>query len=125
MLIDPSQYKKIEIPILVQGEVNGIVYLKKGDNVNGTGRITIQIYDQVGNKVAETQSESDGYYSYLGLKPGDYILRIDEAQLIKLGYQAEPFQQKATIKPSIDGDFVENLNFVLDANFEISNTKSI
>ncbi|TXD52016.1 hypothetical protein [Polaribacter sp. IC063] len=119
VLVDPNQYKKIEIPILVYGEVTGMVYLKKGENTIGQGRISIQIYDTAGHKVAETLSESDGYYSYLGLKPKDYILRIEKAQLKKLGYRAAPIEQKVTIRPLIKGDFVENLNFVLHSNTEI------
>ncbi|MGK0413688.1 MAG: hypothetical protein ACJA1B_001896 [Polaribacter sp.] len=113
VLVDPHQFKKIEIPILVYGEVTGMIYEDKEDKNLGLGRITIHIYDTLGRKIAETQSESDGYYSYLGLNPGEYLLRIDEDQLKKIGYKAKPIQQKITIKPSITGDFVENLNFVL------------
>ena len=119
VLVDPNQYKKIEIPVLVYGEVTGMVYLKKGEKTTGQGRITVQIYDKAGHKVAETLSESDGYYSYLGLKPEDYSLRIEKAQLKKLGYRATPIEQEVTIRPLIKGDFVENLNFVLHPNTEI------
>jgi hypothetical protein len=96
-----------------------MVYLKKGKKTRGQGRITVQIYDKAGHKVAETLSESDGYYSYLGLKPEDYSLRLDKAQLKKLGYKAAPIEQKVTIRPLIKGDFVENLNFVLHSNTEL------
>jgi hypothetical protein len=119
VLVDPNQYKKIEIPVLVYGEVTGMVYLKKGEKTRGQGRITVQIYDKAGHKVAETLSESDGYYSYLGLKPKDYSLRLEKAQLKKLGYRAAPIEQKVKIRPLIKGDFVENLNFVLHSNTEI------
>ncbi|PQJ76274.1 carboxypeptidase-like regulatory domain-containing protein [Polaribacter glomeratus] len=119
VLVDPNQYKKIEIPILVYGEVTGMIYLKKGERTIGQGRITIQIYDKEGHKVAETLSESDGYYSYLGLKPGNYNLIIEPAQLKKLGYRAAPIQRKVTIKALIKGDFVENLNFVLHSSSDL------
>jgi hypothetical protein len=118
VLIDPHQFKKIEIPVLVFGEVTGIIFENSADQNNGLGRITIQIYDKLGNKVAETQSESDGYYSYLGLKPGEYFLKIDEVQLRKIGYHIDSNQLKVTINPSFSGDFVENLNFILSPTKE-------
>ena len=114
ILVDPNQYKKVDIPILVVGEVSGMVYLNKNDAVKGQGRITIQIYDNKGNKVAETLSESDGYYSYLGLKPGTYSIKINEEQLKKLGYLATPSYQKAVIKVLADGDIVDGLDFTIN-----------
>lgn len=114
VLIDPHQYKKIEIPIHVFGEVTGMVFQESENKNAGLGRISIFIYDNFGRKIGETLTESDGYYSYLGLKPGEYFVRIDEEQLKKLGYKAKPIQHKITIKPLITGDFVENLNFVIN-----------
>jgi len=63
--------------------------------------------------VAETLSESDGYFSYLGLKPGIYMVRIDEEQMEKLGYQSKPLQLKVVIKASVDGDIMDGLDFVI------------
>ena len=111
VLVDPNQYKKVEVPILIMGEVSGMVYLNKGGNINGQRRITIQIYDKKESKVAETLSESDGYFSYLGLKPGEYSVRVDENQLKKLGYEVTPNKKNITIKPSLDGDIVDGVDF--------------
>ncbi len=113
VLVDPNQYKKVDIPILVRGEITGMVYFKKGDIMNGQGRITIHIYDIYGRKVAETLSESDGYFSYLGLKPGEYSVRIDETQLVKLEYQSAPKSRNTVIKVLIDGDLIEGLDFTI------------
>jgi protocatechuate 3,4-dioxygenase beta subunit len=109
VLVDPNQYKKVDVPIISIGEVSGIV----SKNNEGIGRITIQIYDKKGNKVAETLTETDGYYSYLGLKPGEYSTKIDEAQLNKLGYESTPKTHSAVIKASVDGDVIQGLDFNL------------
>lgn len=113
VLVDPHQFKKIEIPVLVFGEVTGMIYEKIESQNNGLGRITIQIFDESGKLVAKTKSEHDGYYSYLGLKPGEYTLQIDEEQLKRIGYKVDKKPLKVTINPSMKGDFVENLNFIL------------
>ena len=90
VLVDPNQYKRVYIPIISVGEVSGMVYLQNDSALRGIGRVVIQIWDKKGNKVAETLSERDGYFDYLGLKPGDYVARIDQKQLTKLDYQSEP-----------------------------------
>jgi hypothetical protein len=113
VLVDPNQYKRVYVPIVSVGEVSGMVYLNTDDAVKGLGRITIQIIDEQGNTVAETLSESDGYFNYLGLKPGIYTVQIDPVQLEKLEYQSKPLQQKVVIKPSVDGDIMDGLEFII------------
>ncbi|MDP3360029.1 MAG: hypothetical protein Q8S41_11865 [Lutibacter sp.] len=115
VLIDPNQYKKVEIPILVMGEVNGMVAMQTNIDKAGQGRITLHIVDQKGNKVAETLSESDGYFSYLGLKPGNYSVKIDPEQLRKLNYQSSPKNQTFTIEKSEEGTIINGISFVLKA----------
>ncbi|NOR74826.1 MAG: hypothetical protein GQ525_06675, partial [Draconibacterium sp.] len=114
VLVDPNQYKKVYVPVLSVGEVSGMVYLNNNNNtVNGLGRITVQIVDKQDKKVAKTLSERDGYFSYLGLKPGNYTVRIDEKQLKKLEYQSVPLSHNLVIKELIDGDIVDGLDFTL------------
>ena len=111
ILVDPNQYKKIEVPILVMGEVSGMVYFNMEDKLKGLGRISLQILNSVGEIVAETLSESDGYFNYLGLKPGKYTVRVDNKQLTKLDYQSSPNLYSADIEVSEDGTIVEGLDF--------------
>jgi hypothetical protein len=115
VLIDPNQYKKVEVPILVMGEVSGTVYLDTEDKMKGLGRLTVQIYDDKNRKVAETLSESDGYFTYLGLKPGSYTIRIDDEQLEQLNYQSIPRMHATIINVSEEGTIVEALDFKVKA----------
>jgi hypothetical protein len=103
------------VPILSVGEISGFIYLNKANISKGLGRITIQVIDKKGNKVAETLSENDGYYNYLGLNPGEYTIRIDEKQLQELGYQAAPSTHNITIKVSVDGVIIDALNFTIQS----------
>lgn len=113
VLVDPNQYKRIYVPILPVGEVNGVVYLISDQSMKGQGRVTVKIYDKKGNKVVETLTEFDGYFSYLGLKPGKYTVRVDEEQLNKLNYQSFPAAHQIEIKISEEGDIIEGLDFKL------------
>ncbi|MFT7386403.1 MAG: hypothetical protein ACI82E_001168, partial [Nonlabens sp.] len=73
VLIDPNQFKRIDVPILAMGEISGMVTIEKENELKGLGRILIKIYEKDSNKVVEEiLSESDGYIYKLGLKPGMY-----------------------------------------------------
>jgi len=122
VLVDPNQFKRVYVPIVAMGEATGMVYKKNDNNLRGIGRITLHIFDKQGNKVAETLSESDGYLSYLGLKPGEYIACVDTAQLRDLNLTVKPLCQGFTIKALEYGDIVNGLEFVLSEKNE--NTKT-
>tara|TARA_B100000787_G_scaffold4379_1_gene3253 strand:+ start:1821 stop:4169 length:2349 start_codon:yes stop_codon:yes gene_type:complete len=113
ILVDPNQYKRVFIPVISVGEISGIVSLRKDENIQGQGRVLIQIFDEKGTKITETLSEFDGYYSYLGLKPGKYTVRVDETQLKNLNYKALPKVHQITIKVSEYGDIIDDLDFTL------------
>jgi hypothetical protein len=115
VLVDPNQYKRVDVPILSVGEISGMVYLNQENEIKGQGRITIQVIDEKGNKVAETLSERDGYYNYLGLNPGRYKIRIDEKQLEKLEYRASPSTYNITIKAFVDGAIIDALDFTIQS----------
>ncbi|MFT7396171.1 MAG: hypothetical protein ACI96G_000919 [Flavobacterium sp.] len=114
VLIDPNQFKRIDVPILSMGEISGMTYIEKENSLKGIGRISIKIYKKDSDKVVtEILSESDGYLYNLGLKPGDYRACIDPEQLSNLDFVAEPACRYFTIKTSKEGDIVEGIDFIL------------
>ncbi|MFT4644218.1 MAG: hypothetical protein ACI8ZX_000619 [Planctomycetota bacterium] len=113
ILVDPNQYKRVFVPVIPVGEIVGMVYLRKGKSLHGQDRITIEIIDEKGNKIAKTLSEYDGYYTYLGLKPGKYTVRLDEKQLKSLNLKALPAAHQITVKVTEYGDVIEGLDFTL------------
>ncbi len=121
VLIDPNQFKRVDVPIIPVGEASGMVYLGRDKKLKGLGRITISFYDAKSNKVvAETLSESDGYIYFLGLEPGEYIARVDSVQLNNLGLRADHSELPFTIKTKEQGDIVGGLDFILrDVNNEL------
>ncbi len=114
----PNHYRKLEIPINVLGELSGMVFLKDKNKIEGQGRILINIYNSEKIKVTSVLSEGDGYFSYLGLKPGNYIAKIDEEQLNQLGFTSNPGKFSFDIEISEFGDIVDNLEFIIEAKKE-------
>jgi len=114
VLIDPNQFKRVDIPVISVGEVSGMAYKSRNSELKGLGRVLIKFYKKNSSiAVAETLSESDGYFYYLGLKPGEYIARIDSVQLSNLGFTAGPPEFPFTIKTAEQGDMVGGFDFIL------------
>jgi len=108
--IDANQFQTIEIPVSVVGEASGNVYLDS----RGQGRILVCFYRLDGTLAGRVMTESDGYYSYLGLTPGKYTARIDPEQLKKLKMVSVPESIPINIAPSRDGTILDGLDFHLN-----------
>jgi hypothetical protein len=111
--VDPNILKLIEIPIMVAGEANGNVLLEKGNEKSGLGRIILNIHSARLKTPGKALTEENGYFSYFGLTPGKYSVRIDTLQLRKLNMRAEPDSILFTVAGGIDGDIVNGLDFIL------------
>lgn len=118
VVIDPNQFKSIEVPVIVAGEAAGMVYINGRGGQKGQGRIIVNFYKSDSTLLKSTLSEDDGYFSYLGLRPGDYLAGIDTNQLRKLNMTSSPSFLKFTILPSLDGDLEDGLEFVLQREHE-------
>ncbi|MDQ6755680.1 MAG: hypothetical protein M3004_01980, partial [Bacteroidota bacterium] len=111
--IEPNHFRLVEVPVVVQGEVSGIVNKQANQIETGIGRIIVNIYNAKDSViVTKILSESDGYFSFSGLAPGNYIATIDKEQLLTLHMLSSP-PLSFKIKQGRDGDVVEGLKFVI------------
>lgn len=99
---DPNQFKMIMMPVVPMAEISGMVADETG---KGIGRIIVRIADKTGKLVAKVLTESDGYFNYIGFKPGDYKVFVDSLQLDVLKLQASPVY--ATVLENPEGDVVD------------------
>jgi len=125
VIIDPNQFKVVEIPVTVESEVSGFVYLVNTPTPNPNnpasqlttpkpqGRILVLIYRDDRSLVDRTMTEADGSFNYTGLPPGSYTARLSSQQLDKLHMDGRPISIPFTITASKEGDQVTNLNFIL------------
>jgi hypothetical protein len=111
--VDPEILKNIEIPIVAVGEATGNVSLEKDGGKNGQGRIIVSFYNASHKQAGRTITEDDGYFSYFGLAPGKYMVRIDTAQLQRLGMNSEPESREFNIVPGSEGAIINDLDFAL------------
>jgi hypothetical protein len=111
--ISPNQLRLMEIPVAVAGEVSGTVFVNSASGRKGQGRILISFFNGSLQQVAQTTSESDGYFSFLGLPPGSYTARVDAAQLAKLHFASSPKEISIKILVNREGTVVDGLEFIL------------
>lgn len=111
--VDPNILKTVEIPVKVEGEASGTVFIEREGEKKGLGRIIMEFLTTDFKQVGKTLTENDGYYSYLGLLPGNFIVRADTSQLRKLGLRSDPPLISFNVKPGTEGDIIDNLDFTL------------
>src|SRR5690606_35391500 len=113
VVTDANMLKLIEVPVSVVGEATGTVMLEKDGVRSGLGRIILNIYRDDHTPKGKVLTEHDGYFSYFGLEPGSYFIRVDTAQLRRLNLVAAPDSITFSISSSREGDYVEELDFIL------------
>lgn len=119
---DPLQFKHVPIPIQPAGEVNGDVILHANNQSKGLGRILVNIYKTDSTLAKQLITESDGYFSFMGLSPGDYFLTPDSIQRTRLRMTATPEFIGFRIAPTTLGDIVSGLQLVLQRDVLPSDT---
>jgi hypothetical protein len=110
---EPNQVNKIFIPVKPMGEIQGRVILIDAETEKQVGfsKIIIMIKNNNGNIIYQTLSDQDGYFNYLGLAPGNYSVCLDSMQMNNLGYNLSNYCIDFKINESVEGDYVDNINF--------------
>ncbi|MFN8241692.1 MAG: SPOR domain-containing protein [Bacteroidales bacterium] len=113
VMVDPNILKTIEIPIIVAGEASGTVTVEDNGKRRGQGRMIVNLYSSNNRHSARTLTEDDGYFSFFGMKPGNYYVSIDRNQLYKLRMIVKPDSIPFNVKGGTEGDIIEGLDFTI------------
>ena len=116
--VDPDIIKLIEIPINVVGEADGSVTRESAGELGGIGRILMIFNNNDSKARSKTLTEDDGYFSFMGLTPGNYTVRIDSLQLKKLGLTSVPDFRTFVVTSTRNGEIIDGLDFVVKSKVE-------
>ena len=112
--IDPNQLKTIDVAIISVGEASGkVYYINKAGVKVPIARVNVNIHNKKTGEVVSTATEFDGYFSYLGLLPGDYFVKVADTLLDKMNLVAPAESSFFTIDANIHGDIVDDLEITL------------
>jgi len=111
--IEPNQLRLIELPVSIKAEAGGRVMAWVHGVLKGQERIYVNYYNNRNQLIARTLTESDGSYTYLGLKPGRYRVSLDPDQSRRLKMASKPGYIPFIIQPKKDGVYIDSLNLIL------------
>ena len=94
-------------------EAVGEVSLKMDGNLYELGGIKINIYDDKHQFITSLLSNSDGHFSFIGLRPGNYSAVLDHTQLDYLNMGSNTDSSQFTIGIDSDGDVAKQIKFIL------------
>jgi hypothetical protein len=112
VVTEPNRFKPVHVPVTVMAEVSGTVYKEDKGKTTGQKQIIVSFYKN-DSLVARKLTEEEGYFNFMGLSPGKYIVRIDEDQLKRINMISFPVFREIEIKKNAEGDVVEGIEFTL------------
>jgi len=114
---EPSEFRQIEMPIVVGGIVRGRVTYTIGGAEISAENLTVSISPESGEKQGfpkTATSFSTGEFEFIGLPPGRYVISLDPNQVAALGYQRTDITKTIEIRFLPEGDELNNVDFRLE-----------
>ncbi|TVR85815.1 MAG: hypothetical protein EA411_12195 [Saprospirales bacterium] len=111
---EPNRVRTLEIPVKPMGEIEGRVMMETREGTATPARnVRVIIYDSDGNLVVQLSTDEMGYFFHLGFPPGSYTAQLEPTQLERLNASARQLTIEFELEPSVEGDFIPGLDFVL------------
>lgn len=110
----PNQISKIYVPVKPMGEVAMSISMQKAGKNVPASRLIVYIYNESNIRVAKVLTERDGSFTYMGLAPGNYTVKLDDQQLKGLGLSNKYTPLNFSVKPSEQGDYIDGLSMQLN-----------
>ncbi len=107
----PGIVHPIEIPIVVGGEIEGSVYIRdESGNAREGSYKEVQLLDTEGNVVDSVVSGFDGYYLFTQVLPGQYQIKVADAELAR---------NQLKVKAPLQVDVTPENSLLLGANLDL------
>ena len=107
----PNRFRSLDIPVVAAGVIEGRVLR----NNAGVGGVTLILTDRRTGTGRSLVTFNDGAFYLMGVKPGDYELRVDEQVLDALAVDAEPV--RFSLAPTANGIGRSDLEVGLNSRF--------
>lgn len=110
-IADPNSVKPIDIPLTAAGVVEGRVMEMRGESLYPVAGVAVRLVRREDRTERVLQTFSDGTFYDMGLPPGTYDILLDDQT--SPGLLVAPSSHTVSIKPALNGEFVDGLDFVL------------
>jgi hypothetical protein len=113
-MAQPNNMYRIDIPLYRTAIIDGTVYFERNGTMEGLGGLRLLLKKQGEQEPVETlRTFSYGAFYAYGLMPGKYGLEIDPQQISFMQAVVDPPILYFEIKAVAEGDYLENLGFVI------------
>ena len=109
----PGHIDQINFPVILTGEIDGIVYLHKNGKNIPVGDVEIELHDISGKLIQKMKSAYDGFYVLSKIPAGKYLILISPEQAAKHGLHGV-LPREITIQA--ENPFITGINFILFLN---------
>lgn len=80
----PGRTIELDLPFNLVGEIDGTVVETDGDFTNEARGVTVLLVDRNDEVVDKDNSDSQGYFNFPRVKPGEYKIRVESRELISI-----------------------------------------
>ena len=107
----PGKNMVLNFPVIPTGEIEGTVWVIRGDYHANYRDVEVELIDRTTNRVIDTtRTAFDGFYLFSQVKPGQYTVRVSPDQAKRLDLHD---QVPRDIEIGTDGPFVHGMDFNL------------
>ncbi|HKV73935.1 MAG TPA: hypothetical protein VJN95_05415 [Gemmatimonadales bacterium] len=98
----PNRFRSVDIAVTPAGVVDGKVTRQSPTGTVGVAGVTVVLVDLHRGTRRSVMTFSDGTFYSMGVKPGDYEIRLDDRSAARLGMTADPVPVTVKIDPNGD-----------------------
>lgn len=102
---------QLEFAITTVGEINGSTRLLRDGKRSELGGLEVELVDSTGTRVRVVRSSYDGFYEFMDLPYGDYLLRVTPAEVARLDIL--PVERKVQIRAG--HNFLDGIDLTIEA----------
>lgn len=106
----PGKSISLEFPVIITGEVDGIVYLQRDSSVKAVSNVMLELVDSKNDTILRAKSAFDGFYLFTMVPPGSYVVRVSPEQIKRLNLKS-PQDRSVVIEG--DGTIVSGVDIIL------------
>lgn len=108
----PGHVLRLDLPLVASGELSGTIHLNGPRGRKPLPGVEVELVEAGGRVRFRQRSAYDGFFDFLGIPAGAYLLRVAPDSLSPVGLRASP-PRFVVVTPS--GTPVDGLDFTLEA----------
>lgn len=107
----PNHFRPIDLAILPGGTIEGTAVRISGADKLGLPGVRVILVNRGTNEQQTTSTFGDGGFAFLGVRPGEYELRLEERLVTRFAGTFTP--QLVTLKPERDGAAITDVELAI------------